>query len=148
MSQKWKVIGLIAFFLGFPLAGMLFVWSDAHGKIRWRAVEYVQPFANAAFAHWDGKGLADAWNARVKETAPDSATWAKWKEAYGEAKGPIEIEPYNSYTSEREDAMWQVVKMRLHVPGSKKEAIVDLTMARMTMVPRWHFEHVEVRDAK
>lgn len=148
MNQKWKVAGLMAFFLGFPLAGMMVVWGDAHGKIRASATTFVAPFADSAFGKWDGSGVLDAWNAQTKEAAPDQAAWAKWKATYGEAVGPVRLEPFSSYTSERQDQMWQVVKMRLHVPGSLKAAVVEVEVARKTVVPIWHFEHIEVRDDK
>ncbi|MBS1709341.1 MAG: hypothetical protein JSS65_11570 [Armatimonadetes bacterium] len=145
---KWKAALLVSFFLAFPLAGMLIVWFDTHGKIRMRAEEFAMTGADSTFGQWSGEAVDANWNAEVDTKRPQAADWQKWKEAYGEAAGKVTVESYNSFTSERKDSMWQVVKLRVHVPGSKKKAVADVEVARMTMGPKWHFESVSVQDDK
>ncbi len=148
-SAKWKAFALVAFFFGFPFFGMLYVWNDLHSKLRHEASLYIAEVAPIVFTRWDGKAMDDYWNVNA-EGKPDASQWSAWKKEYGDATGPLgQAEPYSSYTSERNDMMWQVVKVRFLVPGSVKGALVDLQIARLSEGgPRWHVERVAVKDAQ
>lgn len=142
MNKKLSLIGNIgiaAFFLLFPVTGLLWIWNDAHSKIKSSATQYVQ----STFPELTKSLITNQENEDISVAFKDSI--AKNPHKFVEVNKLTKITPVNSYTKQEGERMAQYVKLQIQGQTANGSANYDVTIRRLTIAPRWRYTEVTLQ---
>lgn len=137
-SPTWVAFLTLAFFLFFPLVGLLAFWNDAHGKIQKRATEFIEasfiPFYQSLEAGTPNEDSTVAFRDTFQRTHYPSL---------GHNPTIRKIEPELSWAREEEDKGIQYARLKVTVVQAGETQDFRVTIRRETIAPRWRYTEVE-----
>lgn len=138
MRRKVLAALTVAFFIGFPVSGLVLIWMDAHNKMLTSAVKVAQPLVEET--------LRDTTTATAKEsgtlkfrTSNDLATYSSVRPALGEFVS-CRLSPEKNWADDSGGTIFQYVSFKADAQfkqGSRRLAVV---LARRTMNPEWRID--------
>lgn len=143
MRQRWQALLITVFFLGLPVAGLVFVWKYAHANIERSAEPFARKTVEDILEDWDSKLLDDLGTLAFRQSKTE-ADFAKKKSLLGKYKSLDQFRLVKSTVGERGEAIWQFVHYKGQVKYEKGDAVLECTIARRTMNPEWRVESFEL----
>jgi hypothetical protein len=145
--KKKSRLGLVlalAFFLGFPLAGMLFVYFQAHATMRASAIEFSQKKVAVICDTKDAEELRFLGTIDFKRDFEETDFQAPF-EALGDFRELGEFKVRRSTVSERSDQVWQVVWLTAPVTFERGSATLELRVARRSIaLSEWRIDSWQI----
>ncbi|MCU0315230.1 MAG: hypothetical protein MUC92_01415 [Fimbriimonadaceae bacterium] len=133
---------LMAFFLGFPVAGLLYFWGDMHNKLNSSAKTYIHETIPKVFQGFTRDDYFNETNATFRRNN-DEASWERLRQEWaGATFGQVTIK--QTFAREREDMAMQFAKATAPISLGDKSATVNLGVSRPTNAPRWRIEFLEI----
>ena len=139
MRPRVAAFFIVTFFLGFPLAGLVFVWKYAHSKIEDSAQPFAQAMANDILPHWDARLLDDLGTLELRKSKAE-AEFVSNQRVLGNYVGTSDWRVVKSSVGEREGEVWQFVYCSCRVKYERGEARLDVTIARRSTSREWRIE--------
>lgn len=132
------------FMLFFPVAGILYVWNDAHDKIQWRAMEFYELSAPSVFQDWEFETWKEDSTASLMEEIQAGA-FDKINSQYGKVVSRGKAVAIRSWTREINDRTHQFALIEFPAKTEKGKVKVEIVVTCMTIGPRWRYEKVTVK---
>lgn len=143
MRNKIILTGILLFFFGFPVAGLLYFWADMQSKVEASAGDFVDEVGRDVLAKWDYDMLANEGTMTLKtELKPER--FEGWKQTLGKFKEIGSLKNKKTWALPRNDMMWQFTSFDAPVEFEKGTATLRATVTRKTIGPRWRFETFEL----
>ncbi len=136
-SSPFVAIITIGFFFFFPLAGLLVFWNDAHGKIRNRAVEYVEKTFVPFYSDLQ-RGFPNL------ESSPQFLTDFQ-PDQYKEPSGTpelVSVKTVQSWAREVEDKGVQYARLKAEVKFPSTTQTFDIVITRETIENTWRYMEI------
>lgn len=147
MRNKIILTAILLFFLGFPLAGVMFFWKDMQRKVQGSAHQFVDDVGTQVLQTWDHELLLDEGTTTLKAGLPPE-TFAKWKAEFGTFESLGQAEAKETWAKPKNDMMWQYTRFEVPVEFSTGPATLFTTVTRKTVGPRWRFETFELKRTR
>jgi hypothetical protein len=143
-KRRAALIAVFVFFFGFPLAGMLFVYWQAHATMRSSALEFARSQVPPILKEADFGSLEFLATVPLKKDL-DGAEFRALMAALGDYEGIGEFEVRRSTVGARDDQAWQLVDFETTVRFSKGPARLDLRAARRSVaLAEWRIERFDL----
>ena len=139
MNPRLVTLLILVFFLGLPVAGLIFVWKYAHVNIESSADPFARQIARDILEDWDAKLLDDLGTLPFRQSEMES-DFDKMKPKLGRFVAIENFSLVKSTVGERIEAIWQFVHYQGKVKYEKGSAALKMTVARRTMNPEWRIE--------
>lgn len=140
-NRKLKFIGnlaIIAFFLGFPLVGLVYFWNRAHDNIEMRGVEFINDtYESAITTLLNGETNEDISYRLTDETPLED--WQTLSKSSGPYVSHAIIPPHNSYAQEENDKVAQYMEATIQTKFKNQTKSFIVKIRRETVVPRWRY---------
>jgi len=143
MSKRLLVPLAFLFFLGFPAAGLVWVWNDAHGRLRRSAGPEAQTLIEKAFQaksveDFDVLGTVDF----VKSDRPAAVLRATKEHDGLRPTGTLAY--VRSFAGSRNDMVWQFVEFRgMAQSGKGGDVPYKVTVGRHSINVVWLIDKIE-----
>lgn len=140
-QKKSRLIALayIAFFIGFPVVGLLYFWDNAHNNIQFRAVDFVEQTKPLLIAE-DHRAIAQESVHELALQIDDGTFDTVLKQIQGKTLGQPVAE--SSWASEEDDQIVQYC--RLHLPVDGDPRMLEVVVRRKTVAPRWRYSEIKL----
>ena len=131
----------LAFFLFFPVSGLLWFWNDAHSKIRRGAETFIEEsFEPMATSLQNGE--------------PNEDTSIAFRDSYDATffeglDGKIDLvsaKPVESWAREEEDMGVQYARLNVETTIGGSPQDFEVVLRRLTIGPRWRYHEVIPKD--
>jgi len=139
MRNKIILTGILLFFFGFPVAGLLYFWADMQRKVESSAAEFVDEVGTEVLTKWDYDLLANEGTMTLK-TELQANEFEKWHLQLGEFQSIGDLKNKKVWAAPRNDMMWQFTSFDAPVKFANGNATLRATVTRKTVGPRWRFE--------
>ena len=144
LRRRLAVTAILLFFLGLPLAGMLFVYFHAHGAIRASALHFAESDVVPILQKRDYGSLQFLATLTLKKELSREKFDAEMDRLgpYGENGG---FKVLRSSVGERGDEVWQFVDLECLVRFERGTVRLDLTAARRSLaLNEWRIERFQL----
>lgn len=125
------------FFLFFPVAGILVFWNDAHGKIRNRAVQYVEktfvPFYSGLQRDFPNLEASPQFYKNFKD--------GSFREPAGTPE-LLSVTPLKSWAREENDKGVQYARLQAEVKFPSTTQSFEIVITRETVENTWRYLEV------
>lgn len=143
LSRVGLVAGLVLFFFGLPLGGVVFFWNDSQNKMKSNALKYARESFVPLMKDWNYSqvfkqvSVEGRKNVTAEKVASFAGTWGGLVEASAPtASGTL--------VGEREDSAWQMTWVECVGVFEKGRARVRIKVAHRTTSTLWQVEDLEV----
>ena len=143
MRQRLLVLLIALFFLGLPVAGLVFVWKYAHANIEKSADPFARKVVVDVLDDWDVK-LLDELGTLEYRKSDQSRNFSRQRDKLGKFVSLSSLKTHKSTVGERGETIWQFVHYIGTAQYQKGSADVRFTIARRTMNPEWRMESFEL----
>lgn len=143
MAKRLGILALILFFLGFPVAGLLYFWNDAHKKVEASALTFANTTLDPAVKAWDYAALDAVSLKSMRDDMPEAA-FNEHKARIGPPKGEIIWTVDKSWANEEEGEVWQFATVVGRGTFERKGATITATLGRRTLVPKWRIRSLQI----
>lgn len=138
------VSGVLLFFFGFPLAGMLYVYFQAHSTMRDSALAFAEKEVPKIFRDRDLEGLQFFGTIEFRKGF-DSGAFTRMYDRLGAFEDVGAFTVRRSTVTQRGEQMWQIVELRAPVLFARGEAELDLRLSRRSVaLADWRIERWRV----
>jgi hypothetical protein len=138
-----SISGILLFFLGFPMFGLMYFWQDMHRKMQNDAVVPVRQLAEVALAEWDDEAIGRRLGPEVDLDKMDAKV-TELKAKYGPLKTLGESRASRTWAHEFKDQVWNFARYEYPATFEKGEAVVRFTGTRLYFEKDWKIHDIEI----
>ncbi|MBS1713327.1 MAG: hypothetical protein JST30_03220 [Armatimonadetes bacterium] len=144
MSKRILVPLAFLFFLGFPAVGLVWVWNDAHARLRRSAEPEARILVEKALQATKVEDF-DVLSTNVYIKSGGPAAVLKARAEHGGLKSVGTLSYVRSYAGSRSDMVWQFVEFKGPVTFDKGgEVQVRATLGRHSINVVWLLDKLEI----
>lgn len=147
MRQRLILTGLLLFFFGFPVAGLVYFWNDAHRKIQISGDAFVRRVLPEVATEWDYKSFLDKGSVPLVKNVTE-AEFGAMRDEWGRLQEVRSVTEGRSWATERDDMMSQFVRFHALAKFERGEADITILVTRKTVGPRWRIEDLSIAPAR
>jgi hypothetical protein len=137
------ISGILFFFLGLPMSGLIYFWLDMHRKIEANAHEPTFVLAQTALATWDDETIGRNLGPEVDLDKMDAKV-TEMRAKYGPLKTLSPGGNPKTWAHEWQDQTWQFARYDYPAVFEKGEFLVRFTSVRLYLEKEWKIADIEV----
>lgn len=143
MNRKLATLLIIGFFVGFPLAGLIFVYKYAHVNIEKSSELAARQLAVDVLKRGSSKSLEEVGTLELRKSEAPEQFVIKEK-MLGNFHTLDNLKSVGSYVGERGDTIWQMVRFEGDAVFSNGKSRLKMTLARRAINREWLIESFQL----
>lgn len=141
--KKWQLAGILLFFLGFPFFGLLFFWSDVHGRIKRDAEPAAFDIVTPILTHWQPRSI-ESFQSPYTADVPLPAMLEDYDKRLGAMQELGRPEDSRTWTTERDQQVWQFAEFTYDPTFERQQADVIVVVSRPYLDTEWKLESLRI----
>lgn len=143
MNRRVVTLLVASFFIGFPLAGLLFVWKYAHANIEKSSELVAQQMATEVLSDGSTKILEELGTLELRKSDA-SKQLIESEKKLGKFKSLSQLKTIRSYVGERGDTIWQMVQFEGDATFANGPSKLKMTLGRRAINKEWLVESFQL----
>ncbi len=142
-DPKWLKRFFLAFFLLFPLSGLLLFWADGHAKIEKEALKYTNNLVVPVMKNWDQDKLMDLVTPEIADELR-AGQYAWIPNELGNLKDVSRLDADRTRAREEDDSGIIYAEIDFSGAFEKGDARVHMLLTRKSTESTWFIKKLDV----